>query len=464
MALSSGDAERRATLLIDAGRYRQAIALLADALAHEQTARMWCCLALAHWRLGSAEETLQAAEQAILLGPELEWGHRLRGLALGKLDRIPEGLESIRRSTELAPHWWRAWTDLAELALRARELDEARAAAERGLELAPEEEWAVRVAMFTYSRAGDLGLAERTAEQLLRIHPDSSHALNMLGWVQVQRGNRERALPIFERALAANPTNRVILGNVFDALLGLERYEEAADLAGRMIDLAPEAPASWCSLGWVRFRQRRYSEAAEAAHKATVVDPENEWGYRLGAVVAGKTHDDAEALRLIRRATELDRSALNRQTPWLVRAAIAARLGLRAEAEESLARAAELDPTSVRYHRQVAEVADRAGDCARAEAAAQAALARAPFSLDAHLTAAKAAVCRHDWRRAEEWYVAARKHDPRDCCARAGLLLCELEASGPTAATDDELRRLDDLTDCRCTLVERLERWAAGSG
>jgi tetratricopeptide (TPR) repeat protein len=115
---------------------------------------------------------LDAAGHAIALDPEDDWPHRLRSIAFQDLGVEESAIAAAREAVRVGPHSWPAHSHLAQtLVFAKRDLDEAAAAAERGVALAPHE-------------------------------PDAHYALGM---VADARGKHRDAEEHFRRALALDP-------------------------------------------------------------------------------------------------------------------------------------------------------------------------------------------------------------------------------------------------------------------
>jgi predicted Zn-dependent protease len=87
------------------------------------------------------------------------------------------------------------------------------------------------------------------ASAALRLQPDSPAANLFLGSSYEELGEHLLALPPLERVLAGNPQERNARLMLAEALLNLERYEEAAAQFQKASELAPENPKVWYGLG-----------------------------------------------------------------------------------------------------------------------------------------------------------------------------------------------------------------------
>jgi tetratricopeptide (TPR) repeat protein len=208
-------ARRRAELLVSAGRAREAVALLEQAVAAAPNdAATLCHLALAYLHAGDRSRQLRAAERAAAADPESEWAHRLRCDALGALDQPAEAVEAARQAVALAPREPLALLCLVKSLRANRERAEARLRADELVALAPQkpsshESWAL-VALDD----GRLADAEAGMRRALALDPASAVHHNNLGLVLLRQGQREAAVAAFENAARIDPTMEIAQQNL----------------------------------------------------------------------------------------------------------------------------------------------------------------------------------------------------------------------------------------------------------
>ncbi len=160
---------------------------------------------------------------AALSGDDVQ-ARRAAAVELGKAgnmadaDALLEALfdedEGVRSLAEVAV--WRVWSRSgdaradAQLESGVRHMDEGRMGAAvdaftRAIEIRPEfaEGWNKRAT--AYYLMGDLDQSLHDCDEVIRRNPHHFGALSGYGLIYVQRGELERALEYFERALAINP-------------------------------------------------------------------------------------------------------------------------------------------------------------------------------------------------------------------------------------------------------------------
>ena len=101
-------------------------------------------------------------------------------------------------------------------------------------------------------RVGNAGMLESDLARLIQMEPDNAHALNALGY------------------------------HLVDANI---RLDEAADYLEKAIALQPNDAAIMDSVGWLRYRQGNFAEAAELLRAAYGLFPDGEIAAHLGEVL-----------------------------------------------------------------------------------------------------------------------------------------------------------------------------------
>jgi len=200
----------RAEALVELRRYAEAESLLGHVLAaRPDDHRAWCVLALVHDGLGQAARMLEAANRAVALAPEEEWGHRLASIALARLRQLEEAVRAAGEAVRLDPNGWRTHVQYSLVAAQVPRLaQDAYRAAQRATELAPHSS----DAHFALGLTSDAtGRHEEVAEhyrQALRLDPEHVNALNNV--TNLERGTRLGSKAAgYARALRADPSAAV---------------------------------------------------------------------------------------------------------------------------------------------------------------------------------------------------------------------------------------------------------------
>ncbi len=125
-------------------------------------------------------------------------------------------------------------------------------------------------------RQADAALAE--LRKAVELEPDSAEAHYEMGYVQhVFKGNAAAALPEYEKAVAADPSNQLYRTNMGAALVALKDFDRAvAEL--EKVTGAPgyDRAEAWIYLGQAHLGAKRYKEAIAALDKALAIAPEND--------------------------------------------------------------------------------------------------------------------------------------------------------------------------------------------
>jgi tetratricopeptide (TPR) repeat protein len=162
---------------------------------------------------------------------------------------------------------------LAESQRVLRDLDAAHATAQKILTANPDDARGLHVMSLILQDKGDIPGAERTLRSLIAKDPLDANALNSLGYMFAERGERlDEAVTLVERALKVDPGNPSYLDS-----LGWAYFKQGrVDLADRpLTEAAGKLHTSSVvqdHLGDLRYKQKRYADAVAAWEKALAGD------------------------------------------------------------------------------------------------------------------------------------------------------------------------------------------------
>jgi tetratricopeptide (TPR) repeat protein len=162
---------------------------------------------------------------------------------------------------------------LAEAYRVLKDLPSAEATAEKLLAAHAEDARGLHVKSQILQDKGDVAGAERVLRDLISSDPLDAIALNSLGYMLAERGERlDEAVTLLLRALKIEPDNPSYLDS-----LGWAYFQQGrVDLAdGPLTQAASKLTTSSVvqdHLGDLRFRQKRYSDAADAWQRALAGD------------------------------------------------------------------------------------------------------------------------------------------------------------------------------------------------
>jgi tetratricopeptide (TPR) repeat protein len=214
MTLEDAEAlSERGKMLCDLGRFEEAIKALGKAVALEpEDAWIRCRLAYAYYQTKAYPEALEHSEAAIAHAPQMEWGHRLRASVLQRWNppRLKEAMESALEALKLEPESTMALYTVATLYVELNQMADARATAQRLLEVAPQESDTHDLMSFIELRAGKHAQAETHAREALRIDPDNNDALRFLASALQGQGVKKSrdAMHTWLEVVRRNPTEK----------------------------------------------------------------------------------------------------------------------------------------------------------------------------------------------------------------------------------------------------------------
>jgi tetratricopeptide (TPR) repeat protein len=257
---------------------------------------------------GKAKEAVQAFRRALAGRP----GNVDALLGLGRAseaagdDAAAEA--AFRRAIELQPSF-AVYNQLAALYFDLGRYGDAAAMFRKAAETAPD----------SYRALSNLGGAEtmrcafpaaiEAYLRALKLDPKNPSALSNLGMTQLWSGHAAEAATTLERAVQASRGDFMIWGNLGDAYRKLgadakavEAYTRSLNLARKQLDLNPNDATANCYVATNLAKTGRAPEAVVEARKAIALEPTSPDVLSEAAVVFALAGQDAESLRLLRRA------------------------------------------------------------------------------------------------------------------------------------------------------------------
>jgi tetratricopeptide (TPR) repeat protein len=259
--------------------YDAAIALKAD------YAEAFCNRGNTLAELERLDEALASFDRAIALKPRYAQALANRGITLQRLDRLEEARRSLESAIAFEPHFAEAHYNLANVLRQRGERESALVHYERALAIMPNfaeahnnlgvvlsDAGKFEAALARYERAlaimpdfaeahfnlanafrvqGKLQDAVARYESALALMPDFAAAHCNLGVALKEQGKPAEAVARFERALLVKADYAEAHSNLAAVLLELGQLAEAKRAIGRAIELEPEVPGHYYTLGQI---------------------------------------------------------------------------------------------------------------------------------------------------------------------------------------------------------------------
>jgi len=235
--------------------------------------------------LGQMAEFLDRNEEALdwyrgVPGGTQRWPAKLRAAnVLYELKRGPEAYKALRdlQSDAAAPEDARRDGYILEADLHNRDKDGAGEldAFARGLAAFPDDPDILYARALGWERRDDIPRAEADFRKILVADPDSTAALNALGYTLADRTARyQEALELIDRARTAEPGNAAIIDSYGWVLYRLGRKGEALTELRRALALQKD-PEIATHVGEVLWDMGKHDEARKYFDEARKLDPEN---------------------------------------------------------------------------------------------------------------------------------------------------------------------------------------------
>jgi tetratricopeptide (TPR) repeat protein len=235
----------------------------------------------------------------------------------------------------------------------------------------------------TIARVAEWESSKSLVSSAIDWYPESACAQFRMGLVMMAEDRPEEAAEWFEGSIDTEPRSARAWKKYGDALLKLGRYDEAAKVMRRVVQMSPkDLGPLWAGLGEAELRSGDPEASVRALQRAADLMPDSARTHellgqarlRLAQQRLGEGHP-AEATRLAAEA--VDSWDMPAEGVFLA-GLIAARAGDRSVADELFADALKKDPDLLRKKHQLAVELDRKGNHERAASLFEEILAARP--------------------------------------------------------------------------------------
>lgn len=232
---------------------------------------------------------------------------------------------------------------LGDAYLAVRELAPARAAYGAALATLPDDPAARLGQARLLAADGELAQADAAADAILALHPRYARALALKADLAAARGERDRALRLLEQAVDADPAFRPAQVALLAALIGHQRFDQAAarlevvrksargdptwtyfggvialekgdlaaarDQALQVLKLAPDHVPTLVLAGGVELRSNNPAQAESHLRRALALQPDHAMAQRLLVAThlrAGQPQRAMDALQVVMKGASAD--------------------------------------------------------------------------------------------------------------------------------------------------------------
>ena len=216
-----GEKLNKANLLVESGRFHDALELLTSVLSEDPENRE--ALYLKSFALGQIDEwklALETGKQLIATAPDWSWSHHQVGLVLNQIDKDKQAIQYAKDALRLDPGEPDHFALLASCYAGVDDWKRMLAASEKGLELDPEHRHCILMrsnALRLMKRSDEAGSA---IEHLGGLSPNDPDVHTSLGWLRLQEGKATEAVNHFREALRLDPDDAPAREGLVHALKG----------------------------------------------------------------------------------------------------------------------------------------------------------------------------------------------------------------------------------------------------
>lgn len=214
-------------------------------------------LARTYTRMRRERDAYAAAQRCIELAPERPEGYTVLGVLHFLTDRLDEAVQALTKAIELAPEEIEPYLTRAQVYADLKRFDQAHIELEHSGELIdalPEEALrrqmrasALHAETYVLLAENKQAEASERAQEIMGYEADNPYAACLaysnLGLMEARNQHYNEAVSYLERALSMNPFFYRAGGALGRILLVQNKAERAAEVLGKVVEIAPEIDA-----------------------------------------------------------------------------------------------------------------------------------------------------------------------------------------------------------------------------
>jgi eukaryotic-like serine/threonine-protein kinase len=263
------------------------------------------------------EKALNAARQAQELNDKLPEVHLSLGSVYAATGQTAQAISELKRAQELAPNSDDGYRRLGNIYLDAGQEAPAIQALKKAVQLNPYYWVNVNSLGTAYLKTGDYEQAIKLFQSVAQLEPQNEVGFANLGITYVTMGRYQDSIVPLETAMKIDPQPSVI-SNLGTSFFYLGRYADAVRLFEKAVELDPADETMMGNLadgyrsnGQAAEANATYDKAIALAFKALRVNPRNAATMGDLALYFAKKGNIAEATDFIARARQLDPSSVD---------------------------------------------------------------------------------------------------------------------------------------------------------
>ncbi len=218
-----------------------------------------------------------------------------------------KALERVQTQIAKQPTNAEFYVEMAALQLQMKDANSALATSQKAMQLAPANVDALQTYTHAEVALGNIDPAISVWQNWANAHPKDTHAPDILGSLEEAKGDQQKAMEYYKKALQIDSNDPVASNNL--AYLMVENGQNA-DVALSLAQTArrswPNSPQTADTLAWIYFSKGNYAASRDLLESALKTSPDNaSLHFHLGMTYS-KLNNRADATIHLKKAITLE--------------------------------------------------------------------------------------------------------------------------------------------------------------
>lgn len=223
--------------IMSSGQYEKALAFFAEALKHEDSAKIYVSMAGAYEKLGMLEEAKKAFNDAVERNPKFLKAHTAAYEFFSRIGDADQAMRFLKNARDISPINAERHAAMGKLCIAKGDEHGAAAAFNEAIKYDPTQSTVIAEELM---KAGKAEMAEAYFRWSLENENSTVHVYNRLGIALRRQGKWEDATKEYKRAIELDPEDEILYFNMGKAYMEGRRKREATQCFENALKINPE--------------------------------------------------------------------------------------------------------------------------------------------------------------------------------------------------------------------------------
>ena len=196
-------------------------------------------------------------------------------ICFSRLEKFRKCENLLKKVIKIDKNHFKAYRALSDIYFNLNNLEKALKFLKLAKQLVPDDPILLNILGAVEMKRGNYKIAEKYFLECIRVKKNNKSALNNLAALYQKIGKADKSLKIFNELMIKFPNDHSLLNNIGNVFIDLNRYEDAIKHLKNAIKMYPSQSSYFSNLGRALFFYKKYKNAEEKIKESLILNPNN---------------------------------------------------------------------------------------------------------------------------------------------------------------------------------------------